>query len=136
MTVLKIDLFYINKFDKMVRPTFFIWEIIQKFFFLAWGFHILATRKIILWSRGPNGPLGGHFAHFRAKKVYFEQFSIKFHVFSFLRFFNHPKHYKRSYKHFLSKFEPSKLLKKGVKKLQNGNFHQKKGFPTKKSCKI
>ena len=29
----------------MVTPTFFLWEITQKFFFLAWGFDILAARK-------------------------------------------------------------------------------------------
>ena len=29
----------------MVRPTFFLSEINRKFFFPAWGFHILATRK-------------------------------------------------------------------------------------------
>ena len=43
----------------MVRLTFFLWEITQKFFFLAWGFHILATRKnIFRHPGGPNGPLG------------------------------------------------------------------------------
>ena len=101
------------------------------------GFYILATQKNNFHGLGESqwGP-GAFWLILGPKMTIFERFIIKIHVFSFLRFFYHPKHYKRSYKHFLSKFEPSKLLKKGVKKLQNGNFPQKKGFPTEKSCKI
>ena len=56
----------------MVSPTFFLWEIIQKFFFLAWGFHILATRKNIFCHPGGSQwvPVG-LLACFRAKKGYF-----------------------------------------------------------------
>ena len=56
----------------MVSPTFFLWEIIQKFFFLAWGFHILATRKnIFCHPGGSQWARGGLLACFRAKKGYF-----------------------------------------------------------------
>ena len=56
----------------MVRLTFFLWEITQKFFFLAWGFHILATRKNNFCHPGGSqwGP-GGFLARFRAKNGYF-----------------------------------------------------------------
>ena len=55
-----------------VTPTFFLWEITQKFFFLAQGFHILATRKNNL--RHPGGSQWapwGLLARFRAKNAYF-----------------------------------------------------------------
>ena len=53
-------------------PTFFLWEITQKFFFLAWGFHILATRKnIFCHPGGSQWARGGLLACFRAKKCYF-----------------------------------------------------------------
>ena len=56
----------------MVSPTFFLWEIIQKFFFLAWGFHILATRKnIFCHPGGSQWAPGGLLARFRAKNAYF-----------------------------------------------------------------
>ena len=42
-----------------------------------WGLGILATQKIVLMVLSP----GGIFAHLRAKKAIFDQFSKKFHVF-------------------------------------------------------
>ena len=41
----------------MVKPTFFLWKIIQNFFFLVWGIHILATQKKMI-LRGASGSLG------------------------------------------------------------------------------
>ena len=56
----------------MVRLTFFLWEITQKFFFLAWGFHILATRKNnFCHPGGSQWAPGGLLARFRAKNAYF-----------------------------------------------------------------
>ena len=44
----------------MVRPTFFLWEINQKFFFLSLSFHILVTRNNnFCHPGGPNGSLVG-----------------------------------------------------------------------------
>ena len=56
----------------LVTPTFFLWEINQKFFFLAWGFHILATQKNNFCHPGGSqwGP-GAFWAHIRAQKGYF-----------------------------------------------------------------
>ena len=51
----------------MVTPNFFfLREINRKFFFLVWGFHILATQKIFL---GPNEALGVFWIYFRAGKA-------------------------------------------------------------------
>ena len=63
----------------MVTPTFFLWEIIQKLFFLSLSFHILATGS--QWV--PGGPLG----HFRAKTGFLSNFQLNSMFFSFLRFF-------------------------------------------------
>ena len=50
---------WLHQVPGMVRLTFLLWEIIQKFVFLSWGFHILAPRKnIFVILGGPNGPLG------------------------------------------------------------------------------
>ena len=69
----------------MVRPTFFLWEINQKFFFLSLSFHILVTRnKNFCPPGGSQWAPGGLLAHFGPKKAIFEQFSIKFYF--FLRF--------------------------------------------------
>ena len=56
----------------MVKLTFFLWEINRKFFFLAWGIHILATRKNNFCHPGESqwAP-GGLLARFRAKIGYF-----------------------------------------------------------------
>ena len=59
-------------FVQVMVYTFFLWEITQKFFFLAWGFHILATRKnIFCHPGGSQWARGGLLACFRAKKCYF-----------------------------------------------------------------
>ena len=62
----------------MVRPTFFLWEINQKFFFPAWGFHISATRKNNFHHPGGSqwGP-GGLLASFKAKMAISGQIPIK-----------------------------------------------------------
>ena len=66
----------------MFRLTFFLWEIIQKFFFLAWGFHILATLKNIFCHPGGSQwvPVG-LLACFRAKRAILAQMSIKIKVY-------------------------------------------------------
>ena len=66
----------------LVTPTFFLWEIMQKFFFLSWGFHILATRKKkfdIL--EGPNGVPGPFWLVLGPKIAIFEKFAKKNQVF-------------------------------------------------------
>ena len=65
-----------------MAATFFLWEIIQKFFFLPWGFDILATPKNNFDGHGGSqwGP-GGLLGHLKAKRAIFDQFSIKFQVF-------------------------------------------------------
>ena len=66
----------------LVIPTFFLWEIMQKFFFLSWGFHILATRKKkfdIL--EGPNGVPGPFWLVLGPKIAIFEKFAKKNQVF-------------------------------------------------------
>ena len=58
----------------MVKPTFSLWEIIIKFFFLALGFHILATQENYFY--GPDGSQWGPgclLAHFRAKMAILDQ---------------------------------------------------------------
>ena len=72
----------------LVTPTFFLWEIIQKFFFLSLSFHILATRNNnFCHAGGSQWVPGGLLGHFRAKTGFFEQCSIKFHVFQLLKIF-------------------------------------------------
>ena len=59
----------------LVSPTFFLSEIIQKFFFRAWGFDILATQKNNfhgLW--GSQRVPGGLLASIRAKMALFDNF--------------------------------------------------------------
>ena len=59
--------------------TFFLWEIIQKFFFLLKGFHILSTRKNnFCHPGGSQWAPGGLLAPFRAKTAYFETNSLAF----------------------------------------------------------
>ena len=59
-------------FVQVMVYTFFLWEITQKFFFLAWGFHILATRKnIFCHPGGSQWAPGGLLARFRVKNAYF-----------------------------------------------------------------
>ena len=68
----------------IVKQFFFLWEIIQKLFFLAWGFHILETRNnIFCHPGGPNRSLGGGglLAFLRAKKTLLAQMSIKIKVY-------------------------------------------------------
>ena len=56
----------------LVTPTFFQWEIIQKFFFLPYVFHILATRKNnFCHPGGSQWAPGGLLARFWAKNAYF-----------------------------------------------------------------
>ena len=56
----------------LATPTFFLWEIIQKFFFLLWGFHILAnSKKLVSSSLGYQWASEGLLACFRVKKAYF-----------------------------------------------------------------
>ena len=63
---------YGRQIHGLVIQTFFLWEINRKFFFLAWGFHILATRKnIFCHPGGSQWARGGLLACFRAKKCYF-----------------------------------------------------------------
>ena len=51
---------------------FFLWEIIQKFFFLSWGLHIQATQKNEFHDpEGSQWVPGGHWAHFKIKMSYF-----------------------------------------------------------------
>ena len=80
----------------MVKPTFFLWEITQKFFFLAYGFHILATQKtIFMVLGGPNGA-SGPFGSFQGlKRAIFGQFSIKFKVLNLLKICLYSKTIKR-----------------------------------------
>ena len=50
----------------LVTPTFFLWEIIQKFFFLSLSFHILATRNNnFCHAGGSQWVPGGLLGHFR-----------------------------------------------------------------------
>ena len=52
--------------------TFFLWEITQKFFFLAKGFHILVTRKNYFYDpEGSQWVPEGLLAPFRTKMSYF-----------------------------------------------------------------
>ena len=46
-----------QKAPGMVTPTIFIWEVIQKFFFLTWSFISWQLKKIICMVVGdPHGP--------------------------------------------------------------------------------
>ena len=66
----------------MVSPTFFLWEIIQKFFFLAWGFHILATLKNIFCHPGGSQWVpGGFWLVSGLKRAISAQMSIKIKVY-------------------------------------------------------
>ena len=61
-----------TKAPGLVTPTFFLWEIIQKFFFLSWGFHILATQKSNFYDpEGSQWVPEGLLAPFRTKMSYF-----------------------------------------------------------------
>ena len=99
---------------------FFLCKIIQKFFHLSSGFHILAIQKNIFMvmgvSMGPR-PLRSFWLMLELKEAIFNQFFIKFYVFnfSFLRFVYTSKHYKSSYKCLKRRF-PLKNCKKGVPK--------------------
>ena len=72
---------WLSQVPGMVRPTFFLWQINQKLFFLL-SFHILVTRNNNFCHPGGSqwGPRG-LLAHFGPKKAIFEQFSIKFYFF-------------------------------------------------------
>ena len=57
----------------MVRPTFFLWEIIQKLFFLSLSFHILVTRNNNSCHPGGSQWVSrGLFACFKAKNGFFK----------------------------------------------------------------
>ena len=72
----------------MVKPTFFLWEIIQKLLFLALGFSYPGNSKQqFLPSWGSQWGPGGRLAHFGPKKAIFEQFSIKFYFFLLFKIF-------------------------------------------------
>ena len=66
----------------MVKLIFFLWEIPQKFFFLAWGFHILTTQKIFsVVVNGLNGSLEAFWPVLEQKKTAIqEQISIEIEV--------------------------------------------------------
>ena len=69
-----------------VSQTFFLWEIILKFFFPAWGFQILATRKNIFCPpRGSQWVLGELLACFRAKRLFWHKCRKKSKFSNFLR---------------------------------------------------
>ena len=64
---------YGRQIHGLVIQTFFLWKINRKFFFLAWGFHILATQKNnFCHLGGSQWAPGGLLARFRAKNAYFE----------------------------------------------------------------
>ena len=71
-------------------PTFFLWEIIQKFFFLSRGFHILATQKKYFCHPGGFqwGP-GAILARFKAKKGWFRAIFYKNQSFIAFKAFFH-----------------------------------------------
>ena len=83
--------------DKVTPTFFFLCKIIQKFFHLSSGFHILAIQKNIFMvmgvSMGPR-PLRSFWLMLELKEAIFNQFFIKFYVFnfSFLRFVYTSKH--------------------------------------------
>ena len=67
----------------LVSPTFFLWEIIQKFFFPAWDFDILATQKSHFRVKGgPKGALGAFWLISELKWLFWPN-CIKNHVFKF-----------------------------------------------------
>ena len=50
---------FLRLLPDMFTPIFFLWEITKKFFYLAYGFHILQLKKIMFMVLGgPNGALG------------------------------------------------------------------------------
>ena len=59
---------FVRFLPDMVTPTFFLWEITQKFFFLAYGFHILATQKNIF--HGPGGPNAHRLKNIQRAQIY------------------------------------------------------------------
>ena len=123
-------------------PTFFLWEITQKFFFLARGYHILATQKNNFCHPGGSqwGP-GGHLAHFWGKKGYFR---TNFHknqgLLAFKTFLSPVGHENIVYIHRKAFFKiilGIKMYKKGFQKLRKLKFLTKKvSFSTKNTHKI
>ena len=97
----------------MVTPTFFLWEITQKFFFLTYGFHILATQKNIF-----HGP-GGLLAHFRAtKKGYFWPIFHKNQGFKLFKDLFVLQNNKKAHINLSNESLTHKNCKKGIQKLQ------------------
>ena len=99
-----------------------LWEIIQKLFFLAWGFHILELKKKKFrdpWGfHGAQGPFG-------FKRAIFEKIPIKFYIFCFLRCFYTSKQRRSSYKCFKRKLDSQKLSKRLFKSFKNSDLCQK-----------
>ena len=123
----------------MVRPTFFLWEIIQKFFFLSLSFHILATRNNNFCHLGGSQWVpGGLLACFKVKNgfflikipeksMFFQLFKICFPAIILVKVVEGHK----------INFSTTKLAKKCVQKLQKLPFLAKKAcFWTKNTCKI
>ena len=108
------------------HSNFFLWEITQKFFFLAWGIHILAIRKKYCCQPGGSQLSPGVIlAHFRVKKGYFRaNFHKKQSFLAFKDFFltsRASKHRKYSNNYLLRKILP-KMSKNGIQKLQKWQF--------------
>ena len=103
----------------MVTPTFFLWEITQKFFFLAYGFHILATQKNNFHGPGGSqwGP-GGLLAHFRAKKGYFRPIFHKNQGFKLFKDLFILQNNKEAHINLSNESLTHKNCKKGIQKLQ------------------
>ena len=77
---------YGHRSPGLVTPTFFLWEKNQKFFFLPWGFHILAGRKNIFRHPGSsNRALRCFWLILVLKRANFDQFQLKSTVFGFLK---------------------------------------------------
>ena len=120
---------FVRFLPDMVTPTFFLWEITQKFFFLAYGFHILATQKNNFHGPGGSqwGP-GGLLAHFRAKKGYFRPIFHKIQGFKLIKDLFILQNNKEAHKNLLNESLTHKTVKRGSKSFKNCNFRQKNGF--------
>ena len=104
-------------------------DIFKKIFFIMRFSYPGNSKKWFLSSLGvSNQCLGPFWLILGLKKSHFWPISIKFHVFSFLRFIYTPKHYKRSCKYLESKFYPSKLVKQCQKVPKMAIFGNKSGF--------
>ena len=105
------------------QATFFICEIIQKFFFLAYGFHILATQKNIFHGPGGSqrGP-GGLLAHLRAKEGYFWPIFHKNQGFQLFKDLFILKNNKEAHMNLSNESLTHKNCKKGIQKLQKLQF--------------